>query len=185
MWRSSKSYSLSITVAVSTSNVDCNCGRPQFSSVVILYQHWRLQTSSTRCHQHVGVSDTPSASCFNVIPLFKSAKTTHSRNEKIHALILALNLRDRQWCIHQVFRSNFRILSPWPLTSWPPKWPFVSWPPKLTFHLLHHRTLVPICSKTGSFVYKISPSQHWKWTDRRTDRQTERWTDRSRTLVPV
>jgi len=50
--------------------------------------------------------------------------------------------------LHQASKSNFGLLWPWPLTSWPPKY-------------LPCRPLVPICIQISSFVFRILYSQVW------------------------
>jgi len=54
----------------------------------------------------------------------------------------------------QASKSNFDVVWPWPLISWPPKLA-VSLPSPLN-------TIVPVCSKVGSFVCKIVCSQNWQ-----------------------
>jgi len=70
----------------------------------------------------------------------------------------------REWCYGQVSKSNFGVV-------W--RWPFDLVTQKLSFHRrLPRGPLVPICSKFGSFVFKMLCPQDSQQTNERTDGRT-------------
>jgi len=61
-----------------------------------------------------------------------------------------------------IFVTYFSFTWPWLSTSWPPSW---------SFHTFADGSLVPICIKIGSFVFKTNLV-----TDERMDTWMDKWT---------
>ena len=75
-----------------------------------------------------------------------------------------------EWCLRQAFKSNFGLLWPWPLTSWPPGLTVACRCPGIdeTFANLHWNRFIRLQNRSTTFTLVTDAREH---TDGRTRRE--------------